>query len=122
MQMQKLTIETIPDMDAAIAIAFNQALQSIYHDCCDRPHLKKVREITLKVSVKPRADADSSILDAVELDISVGSKIPGKGTTRVCRAVPAMNGFGFLSHTDNVRGINPDQTHMEFFDEDEDGD
>lgn len=117
MQMDKLTLETIPDMDAAIAIAFNQALQSIYHDCCDRPHLKKIREITLKIGVKPRADPDSSILDSVEFDISVGSKIPGKGTTRICRAVPAMNGFGYLTHTDNVQGVNPDQTHMEFDDD-----
>lgn len=119
MELEKLTLETLPQIDdGVISVAFNRAMEQLYHDCRDRPHLKAKRTLTLKITVTPDAEfQQGSELEHAAIHIEIASKCPAKGLNKTVRCVPSQAGFGFFKDTNNIRHL-PNQQSFHY-DEDE---
>lgn len=77
--MEILTLETLPLIDdGAVSIAVNRALQAAYHDCVDRPGLKKKRSVAIKVTLEPEPNAHGGQLERAVLAVEIQSSCPGK--------------------------------------------
>lgn len=117
--MEKLSLESLSEVDdGSVAIAVNQFITQCYHDCRDRPGMKKKREVTIKLSFTPDPDPHSgSQLERVIFDVEVGAKCPGKGITQLVKCMPKSAGFGFNADTKNV-DMDQDQQTFPYDNED----
>jgi hypothetical protein len=77
----RFSLETIKQLDSGVVdAAFKTEMEHVVRDCTDRPLLDKPREVTIKFLVLPKVKADgrTNDCDAVEVEVHVGSKIPGR--------------------------------------------
>lgn len=113
--MEKLSLESLAEFDdGSIAVAVNQAITQCYHDCRDRPGMKKKREVTIKLSFTPDPDPNQgSQLERVIFDVEIGSKCPGKGLSQLVKCMPKHAGFGFHADTKSV-DHDPDQKSFDY--------
>ena len=92
MSMQKLSLESIPDLDPGIVLAFNNHIKRAAQDCEDRPADEKPRTVTLEVIVRPVMDLNTRECASVEIDLQTTSKIPAY-RTRTYSAGMRKNGI-----------------------------
>ncbi len=85
-KLHDLTLESLAKLDGGrIGQAFQLSLKRASQDCEDRPQVKKMREITIKVGVLPVAAADDDHCDEVAWQAVVSDAVP-KRQTRVYSA------------------------------------
>lgn len=109
--MQKLELRNLAEYDmGSVEVLFNQALNSIYLDCEDRPLLKKDRTLTLQIKIKPREVSENADLEDVVSEISVKTALPDKeARSQIIVPVKKLGGFGFEPDRRSARGMDPNQ-------------
>jgi hypothetical protein len=64
MALQRLTLETIKDLDSGIAMeTFQTAVQRAVKDCLDRPGDKRARTVVLQFKITPVATITGNTID-----------------------------------------------------------
>jgi hypothetical protein len=64
MSLQRLTLETIKDLDSGIAMeTFQTAVQRAVKDCMDRPGDKRARKVVLQFAITPVATISGNQID-----------------------------------------------------------
>lgn len=116
--MQKLSLESLPAYDqGSVAVLFNQAIQSIYLDCEDRPLLKKDRALTVQIKIKPHEVGEGASLESVVSEISVKTALPDKeARSQIIVPVPKLSGFGFEPDRRSAKGFDKDQKALDLED------
>jgi hypothetical protein len=80
MAVQKLSLESIPELDPGIVLAFNNHLKRAAQDCEDRPADRKPRKVTLEVMISPVMDLNTRECASTEIDLQTTSTIPAYRT------------------------------------------
>ena len=119
MTMQILKTKSLADVrDGKVAIVLDNELYKIFHDCLDRPELKKARSVTLKISVTP---GDGNTLEEATVEFAVSpASLPPTTIIRPMKASKKRNGFAFSDDTDNI-DQDEDQRRLAGIDGNEDG-
>lgn len=74
---QNLTLANIHHIDnGKVAIAFTQAIRQIITDVNDRPNDNAARKIVLTAEAKPVLDKDTGVLDTVDIQFKLETKLP----------------------------------------------
>ena len=64
MGLERLSLETIKDLDSGIAMqTFQQAVQRAVRDCIDRPGDKRARKVILQLAVTPVPIIEGNTID-----------------------------------------------------------
>ena len=80
MALQELTLESLRTIDGGrVAIAFEEALKTVYNDLRDRPALATAREVTLKLKLSPKVDPAGD-LDRVFVAFDIQDKLPKRSS------------------------------------------
>ncbi len=83
MDFRRLTLESLPELEAGIIkLAFDACALRAGHDCEDRPFDLKPRVIVLKVEVTPKVRGDGRP-DGVGVQVFVDDKMPAKRTNKL---------------------------------------
>ena len=86
MGLQRLTLETIGNLDSGIAMeTFQTAVQRAVKDCLDRPGDKRERKVVLQLAVKPVAVISGNTIDCegAKGNFTCKTKIPDYETREV---------------------------------------
>jgi hypothetical protein len=87
-----LTISNLQDLDQGkAALAINHAIRQCVEDVQDRPGDESPRKVAINLEFTPKRDADSDVLDLVEFQVKVATKLPVR-RTRVYPMLPVPGG------------------------------
>ncbi len=102
LQLRKLTLQTIPELEPRVALLFEKLCRLIAEDCMDRPTEKKARKVVLQITCVPvvrtlREKGDLPECDLVRCQISAKHTIPTHSSTELDLDV---NSAGFRFNAD----------------------
>jgi len=75
MPQMPLNLDTIKDLDPAIAAEFEAELWRVSVDLSERPHEDKPRKITVEFSFTPYCQ-QAGVLDSSDVDVTIKSTMP----------------------------------------------
>lgn len=101
LQLTPLKFETIPEiLNGVIALKVNKELHKAFMDCMDSPELKNGREISLKITLKPRMrDAPmGGRSEFIGCDVTFG--VSGRTPTQSIEVAMTQSAQGLLFNPD----------------------
>lgn len=106
-----LTLPNLHRLDGGKAnLAITHAIKQAVSDIQDRPGDKAARAVHVILKMTPALEPDQAVLDTVEVQILVRTKIPDRQTTKY-PMLPMANGqVGFQEHSP----MDPRQQVMDF--------
>ena len=111
-ELQKLKLETLAQLDPRIELLFQKHLQNIAQDCIHRPGEKSTRRLMLEFFVEPVLDTDTGDCEHVKVSVEGKSKVPVFRTKTFPMDV-SNDGFRFNSYVPD----NLDQPALDFNEE-----
>jgi hypothetical protein len=108
-QLEKLRLDTLQQLDPRIEMLFQKHLQNIASDCIHRPGEKATRRLILEFFVEPDVDPDTGECDRVKIAVEGKSKVP-VFRTKTFQMDASKDGFRFNSQVPE----NLDQPSLDF--------
>lgn len=107
MPLQKLSLQTLGELDAGGVLAFEKLLSRAASDCLDRPNDPTARKITLELEVTPVLEQDLTCSEA-KIRFHATAKLPAYRTKERSLGVRQSQGGGMLVFNPD----SPDNVHQ----------